>query len=223
MRAIGGRSSSRPWATSGWSITPSRAARTCGRVVLVVPASSRGSRQWRTGGPVSGAVPRRRRGGSKEGAHPGRFPVPGPASPMCRRRRAWSVVHDAARPLAPAALFDAVVAAVRAARRGRCPVGGVPTRSSASRAEPGGGDPRSQRRGGRCRRLRPSTPGSSRRAHEAAATPTDDPPPWTRPPVGPGGRGARRPVHVKVTHPRPNLEIAEAILSRRVAEWATGR
>ncbi len=190
-----------------------RAARTCGRVVLVVPASSRGSSAHRG----SGAVPRADvvvEGGATraDSVRAGLAHVPADAEVV--------VVHDAARPLAPAALFDAVVAAVRAGAAGAVP--GLAVSDTLKRVE---GD-RVVATLDRSGVVAVQTPqafdaGELRRAHEAAADATDD----AALVEAAGGRVVvvpGDPFNVKVTTPA-DLEIAEAILSRRVAEWATGR
>ncbi|MCC6338443.1 MAG: 2-C-methyl-D-erythritol 4-phosphate cytidylyltransferase [Acidimicrobiia bacterium] len=190
-----------------------RAARTCGRVVLVVPASGRSVPPH----PGSGTGPRAdlvvegastRTGSVRAGlAH-----VPADAEVI--------VVHDAARPLAHAALFRAVVEGVRAGAAGAVP--GLPVSDTLKRVE---GD-RVVATVDRSGLVAVQTPqafdaGALRRAHAGHGDATDDAAliedDGGRVVVVPGD-----PFNIKITAPA-DLEIAEALLGRRAAEWATGR
>lgn len=194
-----------------------RAARTCGRVVLVVPAA--GSPAGPSGGPPDApasapGVDAVAEGGVTRAAsvRAGLARVPPDAEVV--------VVHDAARPLAPAALFAAVVGAVRSGAAGAVP--GLAVSDTLKRVD---GD-RVVATVDRAGLVAVQTPqafdaGALRRAHEASGDATDD----ATLVEADGGRVVvvpGDPFNIKVTT-RADLEIAEALFSRRLTEWATGR
>ncbi len=190
-----------------------RVARTCGRVVLVVPTSGRsvGPHAGSGVGPRADMVVE---GGPTRAAsvRAGLEQVPADADVI--------VVHDAARPLAHASMFRAVVDAVREGAAGAVP--GLPVSDTLKRIE----GRRVVETVDRTGLVAVQTPqafdaGALRRAHLAARDATDD---AALVEAG-GGRVVvvpGDPFNIKITTPA-DLEIAEGLLRRRVAEWASGR